>query len=81
MTGDRIAGALTMSLLGLGIEPELIGPDVHLRDDLELDSAEMVQVALDLTRSLGVRVNLQPRLDLTFREVCEAVERLTGGVA
>jgi acyl carrier protein len=79
MTREQIAGALTSSLLGLGVEPEEIRPDVRLREDLELDSTEMVQVALDMTRSLGVRVKVQPKFDVTFQDLCEAVVDQTGG--
>jgi hypothetical protein len=35
----------------------------------------MVQVSLDLTRRLGVRVRLEPKADGTFLDACEAVER------
>ena len=75
MTSDQVADALAGSLAGLGIEAAAIGPEVRLREDLELDSTEMVQVSLDLTRRLGVRVRLEPKENGTFRDACEAVTR------
>jgi acyl carrier protein len=75
MTSDHVADALAGSLAGLGIEAAAIGPEVRLREDLELDSTEMVQVSLDLTRRLGVRVRLEPKANGTFRDACEAVAR------
>jgi acyl carrier protein len=74
-TSDQVADALTRSLAELGIEPAAIRPEVRLHEDLALDSTEMVQVSLDLTRRLGVRVRLEPKADGTFLDACEAVER------
>jgi len=77
MTSDQVAEALAGSLAELGIDASAIKPEVRLREDLELDSTEMVQVSLDLTRRLGVRVRLDARENGTFREACEAVARQT----
>jgi acyl carrier protein len=78
MTSDQVAKALTGSLAELGIDASAIEPEVRLREDLELDSTEMVMVSLDLTRRLGVRVRLDARANGTFREACEAVSRQAG---
>jgi acyl carrier protein len=75
MTSDQVAEALADSLTELGIETTAIGPEVRLREDLELDSTEMVQVSLDLTRRLGVRVRLEPKANGTFQDACEALAR------
>jgi acyl carrier protein len=75
MTSDQVADALARSLGELGIEAEEIGAEVRLREDLGLDSMEMVQVSLDLTRRLGVRVRLDTSENGTFRDACEAVAR------
>jgi acyl carrier protein len=79
MTADQVGEALAGSLAELGIEAAAIGPEARLREDLELDSTEMVQVSLDLTRRLGVRVRLEPRANGTFRDACEAVARQASG--
>jgi acyl carrier protein len=78
MTSDQVAEALAGSLAGLGIDAAAIRPEVRLREDLELDSTEMVQVSLDLTRRLGVRVRLDTRENGTFRDACELVARRAG---
>ncbi|HYW25253.1 MAG TPA: phosphopantetheine-binding protein [Terriglobales bacterium] len=75
MTSDQVADALAGSLTELGIDASAIHPDVRLREDLELDSTEMVQVSLDLTRRLGVRIRLAPGANDTFQDACEAVAR------
>ena len=75
MTSDEVAEALAGSLAGLGIDGAAIEPEVRLREDLELDSTEMVQLSLDLTRTLGVRVRLDVKANGTFRDACEAVAR------
>jgi acyl carrier protein len=77
MTSDQVAEALACSLAELGIDAAAIKPEVRLREDLELDSTEMVQVSLDLTRRLGVRVRLDARENGTFRDACESVVRQT----
>jgi acyl carrier protein len=78
MTSDEVAEALAGSLADLGIDASVIQPEVRLREDLELDSTEMVQVSLDLTRRLGVRVRVDAKANGTFRDACEAVTRQAG---
>jgi len=78
MTSDEVAEALSGSLAELGIDAAAIEPEVRLREDLELDSTEMVQVSLDLTRRLGVRVRLDVKENGTFHDACEAVARQAG---
>lgn len=73
MTADQVADALAFSLAVLGIEAAAIDPEARLREDLGLDSTEMVQVSLDLSRRLGVRVRLDARANGTFRDACEAM--------
>ena len=75
MTSDQVASALAGSLAGLGIEREAIRPDARLHEDLGLDSMEMVQVSLDLSRRLGVRVRLEHRDNGTFLDACDALAR------
>jgi acyl carrier protein len=39
---------LTTTLLELGIEPEEITPDAQLRADLDIDSAELVEIVASI---------------------------------
>ena len=56
-------------LLDLGIDEERISESAHLRKDLELDSTETVEMALELKRRFGVEVKLEARKDFTLSEV------------
>jgi acyl carrier protein len=62
-------------LIELGIPESDINESVFLRKDLQLDSTETVQIALELKRRLGVNVKLEARQDLTVGQVCAMVER------
>jgi len=75
---DAIREALLAALADLGIGAEQAVPDARLRDDLELDSTEIVQISLDLTRRLGVKVKLEDAADLTLAEVGDLVRRTAG---
>jgi acyl carrier protein len=46
---DVLTDAVTGALVELGIEPEEITPDAQLRSDLDIDSAELVEVVIGLT--------------------------------
>ena len=74
---EDVRAALVEALAGLGIEPDAVGDDSTLRGDLELDSTETVQVALELTRHLGTKVSLSgggdPPVVELVRDVVEQV--------
>ncbi len=40
----------------LGLSPELIEPTAHLIDDLDLDSIDLVDVAVTLEESIGIKL-------------------------
>ncbi|HEY9651648.1 MAG TPA: acyl carrier protein [Coleofasciculaceae cyanobacterium] len=67
---DTLKGTLTE----LGIPQELIHQDALLREDLQLDSTETVELALALKRQLGVSVKLEGRQDITLAQLCDRVE-------
>jgi acyl carrier protein len=67
------AAVLRRSLIELGIDEDAITADARLREDLELDSTEIVQVSLELTRHCGTRIKLESDSDPSFREVCDLV--------
>lgn len=59
---------------GLGIEEEQVTQEAHLQEDLELDSTDTVEIALQLKKRLGVDVKLQLRDDPTVAQLCEQVD-------
>jgi len=67
-------------LLDLGIDEERIHADAYLYKDLELDSTETVQIALDLKRLCGVTVKFESRQDLTVANVCALVDQAKDAV-
>ncbi len=80
VTPDAARATLTRALVELGVEEGLVTPGATLRGDFELDSIELVQVALELTRDFGVRVTLPSGPELTVAQVCELVcARAAGG--
>ncbi len=72
--------ALKEILTDLGIPEELLHKDALLREDLQLDSTETIEISLALKRKLGVNVKLEGRQDLTLVQLCNRVEaaRLSG---
>ena len=66
--------ALKAILIDLGIPEELINHDALLREDLQLDSTETVEISLALKRKLGVNVKLEGRQDITLTQLCNRVE-------
>lgn len=69
-----IRDAVVQALLEVGVTEEQISDDTHLQGDLELDSTETVQIALELKRRCGVEVKLEASDDLTVGDVCRLVE-------
>ena len=70
-----IYATLKIILLDLGMNEDDLHEDTHLRKDLELDSTETVEIALELKRLLGVEIKLESRQDPTLAEVCAMIER------
>ncbi|WP_199290514.1 phosphopantetheine-binding protein [Leptolyngbya sp. FACHB-36] len=68
-----VMDTLTEILLELGIDRPDIVEGAFLRKDLQLDSTETVQIALELKRRLGVNVKLEARQDTTIGQVCDKV--------
>lgn len=65
---------LKVILADLGIPEESLHQDTLLRQDLQLDSTETVEISLGLKRKLGVSVKLEGRQDMTLAQVCNLVE-------
>jgi acyl carrier protein len=62
-------------LINLGIDEGAIHENAHLRKDLELDSTETVEIALELKNRLGIQVKIEARQDPTLAEICAKVEQ------
>jgi acyl carrier protein len=61
-------------LTDLGIPDSLLHPDAFIRQDLQLDSTEIVEISLGVKRRLGVSVKLESRQDLTIAQICRQIE-------
>lgn len=70
----KLMDTLKAALIDLGIPEELIHQDALLREDLQIDSTETVELALALKRQLGVSVKLEGRQDITLAQLCNKVE-------
>ncbi|MBD2013413.1 acyl carrier protein [Microcoleus sp. FACHB-53] len=70
----KVMETLKTTLTDLGIPAEMIHQDALLREDLQLDSTETVELALALKRMLGVSVKLEGRQDITLAQLCDRVE-------
>ncbi|HBQ97674.1 MULTISPECIES: phosphopantetheine-binding protein [unclassified Roseofilum] len=60
-------------LRNLGISEELLYDDALLYRDLQLDSTEIVEIALALKRQLGVALKLETRQDKTLAEISQEI--------
>ena len=65
---------LKAMLADLGTPQELLHNDTLLYEDLQLDSTEIVEIALGLKQQLGISVKLEGRQDMTLAQVCNKVK-------
>jgi acyl carrier protein len=79
VTASGVRDALVAALTDLGIDPQDVTDGARLSGDLELDSTETVQVALELTRYSGVKVKLEAKQDLSVADVVHLVLGLVAG--
>lgn len=77
----KVMETLKATLTDLGIPEEMIHQDALLREDLQLDSTETVELALALKRMLGVSVKLEGRQDITLAQLCDRVETAMSAAA
>lgn len=71
---EKVMITLKSILINLGISEESLDEDTLLYKDLQLDSVEIIEIALGLKRQLGVNVKLETRQDLTLAQVCNRVK-------
>lgn len=74
MDSSKAMDTLKEILTNLGISRDSLHNETLLNEDLQLDSTEIVEVALGLKRKLGVRVKLEGRQDMTLAQVCDRVQ-------
>ncbi len=60
-------------LVDLGFEEEELTDSASIRQDLQLDSTETVDISLGLKRRLGINIKLESRKDMTLAEVSEKI--------
>ncbi|MEN9520051.1 MAG: hypothetical protein RLZZ381_2639 [Cyanobacteriota bacterium] len=65
--------ALQAVLIDLGFSAEELTPTASIRQDLQLDSTETVDISLGLKRRLGINIKLESRQDMTLAEVSEQI--------
>lgn len=71
----NVMNILKSILIDLGIPEASLRNNTLLYKDLQLDSVEIVEIALGLKRKLGVNVKLETGQDMTLAEVCHIVTR------
>ncbi len=65
--------ALKSVLIDLGFSEEELTDTASIRQDLQLDSTETVDISLGLKRRLGINIKLESRQDMTLAEVSEKI--------
>ena len=73
VTDVDVLEVVTDLLVKLGVEAELITGSAVLGRDLELDSTDAVEVALEVKRHFGVTVKVQVKGDETVEDLIERV--------
>ncbi len=71
----NVMNILKSILIDLGIPEASLRNNTLLYKDLQLDSVEIVEIALGLKRKLGVNVKLETGQDKTLAEICNIVNR------
>ena len=74
MSNKEIEVILTKILKDIGIDTKQIKPNSYIHKDLQLDSLEIVQIALSIKRDLGIRIKMETRQDKTLAEICYLIE-------
>ena len=70
--GDTIS-TIKMILAELGVSESDVTADTRLRQDLELDSTEAVDLSLELHKRFGVKVKINTDEDMTVQDICALV--------
>jgi acyl carrier protein len=73
MNNDATMRVIQEALLEFGVPETVLTADSRLREDLELDSTETVDLSLELHKRLGVQVKIDTVEDITLRDLCQLV--------
>ena len=73
MDNIKVMNTLKAILTDLGFAEDSLHADTYLRENLQLDSVETVELALRLKRELGVNLKLQVRNDMTLAQLCNLI--------
>ncbi len=65
--------ALKKVLIDLGFEEAELSDTASIRQDLQLDSTETVDISLGLKRRLGINIKLESRQDMTLAQISEKI--------
>jgi acyl carrier protein len=65
--------ALKGVLIELGFADEELTDTASIRQDLQLDSTETVDISLGLKRRLGINIKLESRQDMTLAQVSDQI--------
>jgi acyl carrier protein len=65
--------ALKDVLIELGFADEELTDTASIRQDLQLDSTETVDISLGLKRRLGINIKLESRQDMTLAQVSDQI--------
>ncbi|WP_319419874.1 acyl carrier protein [Pleurocapsa sp. FMAR1] len=65
--------ALKDVLIDLGFEEAELTDTASIRQDLQLDSTETVDISLGLKRRLGINIKLESRQDITLAQISEKI--------
>jgi acyl carrier protein len=74
---NRTIDAIKSILQEFGIPEAAITLDARLREDLELDSTEAVDLSLELYKRFGVKMKIETQEKLTVADLCQLVAQAT----
>ncbi|GAA3431863.1 phosphopantetheine-binding protein [Kutzneria kofuensis] len=80
-TSDQITDEVVRAIAAIGIAADDITSAARLRSDLELDSTELVEITLELKRTLGVDIDLELDADPSVADVCALVGKAAGALS
>jgi acyl carrier protein len=65
--------ALKEVLIDLGFSEDELTDTASIRQDLQLDSTETVDISLGLKRRLGINIKLESRQDMTLAQISDQI--------
>ncbi len=79
---EIVSGVHGIMVEGFEIEPELLAPEAHLRDDLGLDSLDGVDLVVAIEKRFSVRIEeSEARAMLKLSDITAAIQKRLGATA